>query len=452
MVEVRRYDVVVVGAGMAGTSAALAASRAGARVALLEKQAEPGGSAALSVGMFWTAPSVEAYRRRIPRGDVALAERVVADHRETLEEIRALGARVAEAETRDIMTFGIGWSIDVRAMLSLARAEVQAAGGRLATGATAVELLQDEARAVAGVLVREAAGALVRYEAGATVLATGGFQGAPELLARYVGPHADRLVLRSNRGSVGDGLRLATGAGASATAGLATYYGHLLPYPLDTFGPEDFTPMTQYYSDATLLVNLRGERFCDETLGDEILNQAVTLQPEGRGVMLFDHDVRSTRAVAESFPGLGAVDRFDLARRGGGRCAEAATLEQLVRTVTAWGVDGDRLARTLQHYTDVTLAGGGVSDGVPVSPSARAPHTGPFYALMVQPSVTFTLGGVRIDTDARALDADGRPVPGLHVAGSDIGGLSNEGYAGGLAPAYITGRWAGRAAAAVVGG
>ncbi|NDZ81608.1 FAD-binding protein, partial [Streptomyces sp. SID10853] len=76
-------------------------------------------------------------------------------------------------------------------------------------------------------------------------------------------------------------------------------------------------------------------------------------------------------------------------------------------------------------------------------------RTGPFHALMVQPSVTFTFGGVRIDDQARALDADGRPVPGLHAAGADIGGLSNHGYAGGLAPAYITGRRAGHSAARV---
>ncbi|MEV1176869.1 FAD-binding protein, partial [Nonomuraea sp. NPDC049784] len=89
-----------------------------------------------------------------------------------------------------------------------------------------------------------------------------------------------------------------------------------------------------------------------------------------------------------------------------------------------------------------------VARGVPVAPSARPPQTGPFYALMVQPSITFTFGGVRTNTDGAVLDHDGRPVPGLFAAGADIGGLSNYGYAGGLAPGYISGRWAGRSAAA----
>ena len=66
---------------------------------------------------------------------------------------------------------------------------------------------------------------------------------------------------------------------------------------------------------------------------------------------------------------------------------------------------------------------------------------------MVQPSITFTFGGVRTNANGEALDHDGRPVPGLYAAGADIGGLSNYGYAGGLAPGYITGRWAGNSAA-----
>ncbi|HWL02958.1 MAG TPA: FAD-binding protein, partial [Microbacteriaceae bacterium] len=92
---------------------------------------------------------------------------------------------------------------------------------------------------------------------------------------------------------------------------------------------------------------------------------------------------------------------------------------------------------------------GGSDTGITVSANARAPLTAPFYAIEVQPSVTFTFGGIAIDDQARAIGAQGDPVPGLFAAGADIGGLSNFGYAGGLAPAYITGRWAGRNAAAL---
>lgn len=444
--EVRRADVVVVGSGVSGSAAAMTAARAGARVALLEKLDDFGGSAALSAGMFWTAPSLEAYRKRIPLGDAALGARLVADYGEALVELRASGVRVADEPKRDIMTFGIGYSTDITAILAWCREEVRAGGGETRTGTTVVRVL-DDGRRVTGVLARDTEGRLVRYEAAAVVLTTGGFQGARDELTRHIGPTADRLLLRSNPGSVGDGLRMARAAGAGGTTAMSTFYGHLIGYPIDRFEPQDYLPASQYYSGSTVFVNLRGERFVDETEGDELLNQAVTFQPQARGVLIFDDHVRRTEGTEEPFPGLGVIDRYAVAVEAGARHAQADTLEDLVGAVAAWGIDGMRLTRTLERYTEVAAAGGGVADGVPVAAGARPPQTGPFYALMVQPSITFTFGGIRTDTDGAALDHDGRPIPGLYAAGADIGGLSNYGYAGGLAPGYITGRWAGASAA-----
>jgi predicted oxidoreductase len=70
----------------------------------------------------------------------------------------------------------------------------------------------------------------------------------------------------------------------------------------------------------------------------------------------------------------------------------------------------------------------------------------PFYALIVHPAITFTFGGLTIDTGARVLRADGEPVPGLFAAGSDAGGAYERGYAGGLALAMTFGITAARSA------
>lgn len=443
--QTHHVDVVVVGSGVAGSAAARAAARDGARVALLEKLDDFGGSAALSAGMFWTAPTLDAYRARIPLGSAELGAQVVADYEDALLELRRSGARVADEPKREIMTFGIGYSTDIHEILSGCRADVLAAGGQAQTCTTVLGLLHDDA-GVTGVLTRDRAGDLVRYQAGAVVLATGGFQGARDELTHYIGPNADRLLLRSNPGSVGDGLRLARAAGAGDTKGMSTFYGHLIGYPIRRFESADYLPYSQYYSGSTVLVNLHGHRFVDETRGDELLNQEVTFQPEARGVLLFDHHVRTTEGSDEPFPGLGSIDRFDVAAQAGATHAVAPSLPELVDAVAAWGIDRDNLSAALTRYQEVARAGGGTAHGVTVSPHARPPRTGPFYALMVQPSITFTFGGVRVNTDGEVLDHDETPIPGLHAAGADIGGLSNYGYAGGLAPGYITGRWAGRSA------
>ncbi|MEV1176629.1 FAD-dependent oxidoreductase, partial [Nonomuraea sp. NPDC049784] len=354
--EVRHVDVVVVGSGVSGSAAAMTAARNGARVALLEKLDAFGGSAALSAGMFWTAPTVEALRERIPLGNPELGAKLVADYEAALAELRSSGVRVADEPKRDIMTFGIGYSTDIKAILARCREEVIAAGGQAHTGSPIVQLLHN-GREVTGVIARDGEGRLVRYDAGAVVLATGGFQGARDELTRHIGPNADRLLLRSNPGSVGDGLRLARAAGAGGTTAMSTFYGHLIGYPVRRFEPADFLPYSQYYSGSTVLVNVRGERFVDETEGDELLNQAVTFQPEARGVLIFDHHVRVTEGTEEPFPGLGTIDRYAVAVEAGARHAEAATLEELLAAVVGWGIDGERLRDTLDRYTEVARDG-----------------------------------------------------------------------------------------------
>ena len=139
------------------------------------------------------------------------------------------------------------------------------------------------------------------------VLATGGFQGSPDLTSKYIGPGSDNIFVRSNKGSVGDGISLASSVGAGTSRGLGTYYGHLLAAPLrrDDVTPQDFLPLAQYRefkqppgrlagltflkeSRHCLLINEAGRRFADETLGDEVVNQYLAKQENRRGFLLFE--------------------------------------------------------------------------------------------------------------------------------------------------------------------
>jgi succinate dehydrogenase/fumarate reductase flavoprotein subunit len=414
-------DLLVVGGGMAGMAAAARAAELGLEVVVAEKGDEVGGSAALSAGVVWTAPDVETARRVAPEGDPALQRALVEGFDGAIERVRAAGVAVSERWSGQ-MGFGIAHHVDIAALLGRWRA---ALGDAVLTRTAARELVLDADGAVRGAVLTRATpqqepldGHELAVTARAVLLATGGFQGDPELVARLIGRGAERMPVRSNPGSVGDGLRLGLAAGASFSRSLNRFYGHLIPDRLDRFGPADYLPLTQYHSAHSILVNVRGRRFTDESRGDETSNQAVLREPESRAVLICDERVRREHAVGPPYPHGQEIDRFAAAAAAGGRLARADTIEELVARVGEWGVDATELART--------LAGGPL----------REPS---FHALAVAPCITFTFGGLRVDPDGRVLDRDGRWVRNLYAAGADAGGLQGPGYIGGLALGLVFG-------------
>jgi succinate dehydrogenase/fumarate reductase flavoprotein subunit len=196
---------------------------------------------------------------------------------------------------------------------------------------------------VTSAVVRGAEGRTATVHAHATILATGGFQGDSGLLSAYMGPNADRMLVRSNRGSVGDGLRLGRAAGGATSQAMNTFYGHLVPSPLSNFTEEQYMPLAQYHSNHCILVNRLGRRFCEESQGDEVSVQELLAQPEARGVLLCDERIRREYVVSEPFPNAGLLDRFERAAAAGARPASADTIDGLARRVAKSGVDAIRL-------------------------------------------------------------------------------------------------------------
>ncbi|MBX5492418.1 MAG: FAD-dependent oxidoreductase [Chloroflexi bacterium] len=437
-------DVVVVGAGMAGLAAALAAQERGGRVALLEAGPEPGGSAALSAGFVATYPTHDALRAAIPLGDPEQGRLLVDGYDPAIHWLRALGVAVVPAESNEFR-FGRTHHLEAPAALRHLATLFQDRGGRLYTRTRAVRLLTDAAGGVTGVAASQPAG-LAEFRGGAVVLASGGFQGNPELTTRYIGRWADRMLVRSNPHSVGDGLLMGLAVGAATSRGLHAFYGHLLPAPPAVVAPRDFLPTTAYYSRYAVLVNLQGERFTDESQGDEMNAQAAARQEQATVFALFDRAMYERRILGQP-PHL---DRVAAARAVGGRVATALTLEGLVEQLGAWGVRTHALARTLSDYNRAMAA-----DSDAALPVPRAAHRTPlatpeFFAVALAPAITFTHGGLRIDARCRVLDRGGQPIPGLYAAGADAGGTFYERYGGGLAMALTLGRAAGTAAADAV--
>jgi succinate dehydrogenase/fumarate reductase flavoprotein subunit len=346
--------VLVLGAGMAGLCAAARARQLDADPVVLEKGTRPGGSMLLSSGVIWRYRTFEDFRAQCPSGEERLQRLVFERLDAGLEWLESLGAPVTERETGNPLTTGVRFDTH-----GLTDALVRAAGD-VRLGETG--------------------------EGEPLVLATGGFQGDPELVERYVRP-AGTLRVRANPWSTGDGLRAALDRGAALSAGLDEFYGRNMA-DVD-FGEDAFVSGAQVYGRYARIVNERGEEFFDgEVSWSELdLVQATAHQPGARAWYLLDD----------------------------------AALDEHVR----YGTVRELVAQAPTRVEPAELP-------------FPAPE-GAVAAVRVAAAITHTIGGLRVDEQARVLDEQGEPIDGLYAAGADAGGISTGGYASGLASALVLG-------------
>lgn len=430
--DVIECDLLVVGGGMAGLTAAASAARSGLVVTVVEVSADVGGSARFA-GYAWTAPNREVMAQRNPDGDTLLRNTLVDGFPDGIEWIRSVGVDVAQSQP--ILGFGRGHKFDTNHYVDTCKRVVLDSGGQLLLN-TETESLLIEAGDVVGARVTGQAGT-ADIRAVSTLLATGGFQGDSDLVARYVHPDAGAMQLRSNPNSVGAGLRLAQHAGAAAGVDDAGFYGHLIPAGVAFADSGDFVDLSLYYSEHALLFNTAGHRFVDETLGDHLTTMALLDQPESRGLLIADARVHRDWMLASYVEGAVAVDKFTLADKRGGRVGVAEDLSEFAYLPDDWGYDGPAIA---EQIADFNKRADSQAELIPGRALDRQPlDEPPYYLIEAAPAITFPFYGVRIDGQARVLDSGGSPIQGLLAAGSDTGGLWNRAYAGGLATALVFG-------------
>ena len=488
-------DVLVIGAGNAALCAAVAAADQGARVQVLERSPEEvrGGNSRFTAGAFRFAHNgLEDLSRVLtdlneeeiattdfgtyPREDFFddmaritqyranpdLVESLIDNSLETMAWMRDKGVRFQPSYGRQAfridgrMRFWGGLCVEAwGGGPGLVDSLFQIAGrqGIAITYDAHVKHLIVENGRVTGVEARTREGRAT-FHASTVVLACGGFESNVQWRTQYLGPGWDLAKVRGTRYNTGDGLAMALDIGAMPYGNWSGCHAVAWDRNAPEFGDLSVGDNFQKHSyPLGIIVNARGERFVDE--GADFRNytyakygRAVLEQPGQFAWQVFD---------AKVAPLLRDEYRIRQVTR-----VRADTLDELADQLE--DVDAPAFIKTLQAFNDAvrtdipfdpSVKDGRCTEGltVPKSNWSNPLDTPPFTAYAVTCGVTFTFGGLRIDTSARVLDSAERPIPGLYAAGELVGGLFYFNYPGGtgLMSGSVFGRIAGISAAAASG-
>jgi len=485
------YDVIVVGGGNAALCAALSAAESKKKILVLERAPEDlsGGNSRFTAGLMRVAYNgVEDLKKAIPdlsdeeiarsdfgtyteeqflddmgrvteyRCDPDLTEVLVKNSLSTVEWMRKKGVRFTAAWGRQAFNIGGkfkfwgGLTVEavgggpglVESLTAIARRH----GIEIWYEARAKELLTSDS-GITGVVVKHQ-GKTRNLLAKAVVLAAGGFQADPEQRTRYLGPGWELAKVRGTRFNTGDGIRMALDAGAAAAGNWSGCHAVAWERNAPEFGDLAIGDQFQKHSYPWgIYINAEGRRFVDE--GADFRNytyakygRVILSQPGQFAWQIFDAKVKAQLRDEYKIK--------QVTRRVGN------TLEELCAKLE--DTDGKAALEEIRQYNAAVQAdipfNPNIKDGrgtknlkINKSNWANTLDTPPFEAYAVTCGITFSFGGLKINTEAQVLSSDGAPIPGLYAAGELVGGIFWFNYPGGtgLTNGSVFGRIAGRGAA-----
>lgn len=452
-------SVLIVGAGAAGLTAALAARDEGADVLLLERDENPRGSTSMSQG-YACASGTRLQKEQGVEDD---ADRYYADimARTKGSADPRIARTVADntgiaidwlIEKHDIpFSMNIKWGgffghsvnrmqgMPTRTGEELMGSLIRAAGNAgvdLVTGAHVDMVYADADGKATGVRVRRVDGTVENIGCQALVLTTCGFGANHEMVRKYIPEFGNAPYYRyfGHEGNEGEGIQWGIELGAAVGCmdsyqgygALADPYGIIMNYESVMHGG--------------ITVNLEGKRFSNEVA--DIAAQALNVlrQPEGTGWIVFDDE---RRALVEGLP-----EFQQLVSLGAIKTAETpAQLAELMK------IPADAFETTLRETLDMVAGKAPCPFGRDFT--TKTPLSGRLHAVRTTGALFHTQGGLMVDEGAQVLRADGSPLPNLFAGGGTACGISGSGPYGylpaaGIGTAIGLGRLAGISAARLV--
>ncbi len=450
------YDVVVVGAGGAGFSAAIEAKNAGANVVLLEKMPAVGGNSLISgaemnAAKNWVQPKLginddspelhaeDTYKGGDMKGDMKVINVMTHNALDAALWCRDyLGVRF-----EDDNLFFFGGHSRKRALIPVGhtgtefitkfQAKADELGIPVITNMKMTDLILDKDGRVSGVKATMNGAEYTFNAKGGVVLATGGFGANKEMVKKYNPKIDERFMTTDAPGTTGEALYIAEKAGAELVN-----MGYIQTYPIcdPISGVIELIADSRF--DGAIMLNQEGKRFVEELDRRDVLSEAILKQTGGYCWVLWNDNIGKISNTV----GTHTTEYEAFTKQG-----IMATCDDLKCIADFTKIPFDQLKKTVDRVT--SMAGKGNDKDFHHRGGLMDMSQGKYYVIKAVPSTHHTMGGIRINEKAQALTKEGKVIPGLWAAGEVTGVTHGTNRLGGNAytDIIVFGRIAGKAAA-----
>lgn len=455
------FDIVVVGTGGAGFTAAISAANKGQKVLLMEKLGVFGGSTALSGGEMAVPGNWIQQNSGLSDSSEQLANDMLegGDHRGDPALVNVIANGVYDAAQWLTYEGGISWEHNLlffgghsvkrsiipsghigNAMTTKLTARAQSIDNiTLIDNTKATALVQDANGGIDGIkAANTVTGDEYSFKCKAVVLACGGFGANVEMREQANPEFGKQFNSTDSVGAQGDGLTMASAIGAELVD-----MELIQTYPICDVNTGALLYLDDMRLDErTVMFNKEGKRFVEELGRRDVLSKAILKQTDERAYEIWDQAAADETKVVDIH-----ADEFEnLVSRN--LCTKADTLEEACEP---FDIDATALKKTIEQWNGYVDAGS--DPDFAYRGTMHKIDTPPYYIMAYKPAVHYTMGGLHINANAEVLDANGNPIPGLFAAGEVAGHKMGTNRLGStsMADIYTFGRVAGNNAADYVG-
>lgn len=441
-------DIVIIGAGGAGLTAAIEATNQGAKVIVVEKNAFMGGNTNYATGGMNAAgtkyqqekgieDSPELFYADTMKGghdlnDPKLLKVFTEKSAETLDWLESLGADLSivgrsGGQSIDRIHKGPGGMPVGSHLMDVFQSQVQNLDIEVRLSTKAIEILTDDNGSAVGIIVENKDGNTYNINAKAVIIASGGFGANPKLVEKYK-PNLKNFGTTNQPGATGDALTMAEKLNVALTD-IEQIQTHPTVVPIIN---EMITEGIR--GDGAILVNHEGKRFINELETRDVVSEAILAQKGSTAFLVLDKQVFDKASTYAKYKDQGLLK-------------EAGSIEDLAEMMK---IEATELQNTINSYNE-NVRGKSDAEFGRTSLDVELIQS-PYYFVEVAPAIHHTMGGLKINTNTEVINNSGNVVPGLYAAGEVTGGVHGGNRIGGNAVTDITvfGKIAGTNAAAAV--